>query len=87
MIPEIPAGDVLLPMERLALMLQHRVSSTVDLLRPIRERMLRAAAAGRSNAWTLIQITNNVESLLSRWRVALILALLLGTVVALLAGS
>jgi formate hydrogenlyase subunit 3/multisubunit Na+/H+ antiporter MnhD subunit len=84
-IPEIPTGDVLLPMERLTLMLWNRTSLTIGLLRPVRERILRAAAAGHSRAWTLIQITSHAEALLNRWGVALILALLLGTVVTLLA--
>jgi len=86
-IPEIPAGDVLMPMEHLTLMLRNRISATVELLRPTRERIIRAAVAGHKRAWNLVQITRHAEALLGRWRVALILALLLGTVVALLAGS
>lgn len=84
-IPEIPTGDVLLPMEWLMLTARNGVTSIIGLMRPIRERMLRAAASGRSRAWLLIQNTSDAEALLSRWRVALILALLLGTVLALLA--
>ena len=86
-IPEIPAGDVLMPMEHLTLVLRNRISATVELLRPSRERIIRAAVAGQERAWNLVQITRHAEALLGRWRVALILALLLGTVVALLAGS
>jgi formate hydrogenlyase subunit 3/multisubunit Na+/H+ antiporter MnhD subunit len=85
-IPEIPTGDVLLPMERLTLMLRNGLSSTIVLMGPTRERMLRAAATGRGRAWALIQSTSHTEALLSRWRVALILALLVGIVLALLAG-
>lgn len=85
-IPEIPAGDVLLPMERLMHILQSKASSLILFLRPIRQRILIAAAAGRSRAWVLIQHTRHVEAMLNRWRVAMILALCVGFVVTLLAA-
>jgi formate hydrogenlyase subunit 3/multisubunit Na+/H+ antiporter MnhD subunit len=84
-IPEIPAGDVLLPMERLTLTARNGIATVIDLLRSVRDRVFRAAASGRSRAWILIQYTGVGEALLSRWPVALTLALLLGTVLALLA--
>jgi formate hydrogenlyase subunit 3/multisubunit Na+/H+ antiporter MnhD subunit len=85
-IPEIPAGDVLLPMERLTLRVRDAASSTSELVRPIRKRLQRAAAAGRGRVWALIQSTSAAEALLNRWGVALTLALLLGSILALLAG-
>lgn len=86
-IPEIPAGDVLLPLERILLVLRNRLSSTMELILPVRERVRRSAAAGRSRAWVLVQDTGRAESLLSRWRVALVLALLLGVVLVFVAGA
>lgn len=85
-IPEIPAGDVLLPMERLMYVVRDAVSAAIEPVRRIRERILRGAAVGHGRAWALIQSTSYAEALLSRWRVALVLALLLGILVTLLAG-
>lgn len=85
-IPEIPPGDVLMPMERFVRAARNGVASAIGLVRRIGQRMLRAAAAGGDRAWVLIQSTNVTEALLNRWQVAMTLALLLGTVVALLAA-
>ena len=85
-IPEIPAGDVLLPMERLTYRLRNRMSPGIASLRAIRKRIRRAAAGVHGIAWTLIQNTSRAEVVLTRWRVALILALVLGMAIALLAG-
>ncbi len=85
-VPEIPAGDVLMPMERLTLRLRDGISATTAFIRPVRERLRRASAAGRRLAWALIQSTSGAEGLLLRWPVALTLALLLGSILALLAG-
>jgi formate hydrogenlyase subunit 3/multisubunit Na+/H+ antiporter MnhD subunit len=86
MIPEIPAGDVLMPMERLTFMVRDGISSTIGLMCPVGERIRHAAALARIRAWALIQRTSEIEALLNRWRTALILGLLLGTLLALLAG-
>ncbi len=85
-IPEIPAGDVLMPFERLALRVRDAAASTIGLMRPMHERIRRAAAAGRGRTWALIQSTSITEALFNRWRIALVLAVLLGAVLALLAG-
>ena len=83
--PEIPAGDVLLPLERLMLGVRSGVSSITGVLRVNRERLQRTAAAVRDNAWALIQSTSRAEVLLNRWRVAVTLALLVGAALAWLA--
>jgi formate hydrogenlyase subunit 3/multisubunit Na+/H+ antiporter MnhD subunit len=85
-VPEIPAGDMLLPMERLTLRVKGRVSSTTALVRPFRERVQTVTATGRGLGWTLIQSTRGIEALLHRWRVALTLAVVAGFVLALLAA-
>ncbi len=85
-LPQIPAGDVLLPMERLTQGLRHAFASIAALARPVRRRIERTGAAGRRRAWALIEGTARAEALLNRWRVSLVLALIFGAVLALLAG-
>jgi formate hydrogenlyase subunit 3/multisubunit Na+/H+ antiporter MnhD subunit len=86
-VPEIPAGDVLLPMERLMVEVRHGGSSIARRCRPVIAQIQRSAAAARSRAWSLIQDTSAAEALLGRWRVALTLALLLGVILALLSAQ
>jgi hypothetical protein len=85
-VPTIPAGDVLLPMERLTLRVRDGVRSAIMLVYPLRERLQAVTATGRGFAWTLIQSTRGTEALLSRWRVALTVAVVVGSVLALLAA-
>lgn len=85
-VPEIPAGDVLLPMEQLTLKVQSAATSVIEQLRVHYERVKQAGAAGRGRAWALIQSTSGVEALLNRWRVAVTLALLVGAALAWLAA-
>ena len=85
-VPEIPVGDVLLPIERLTLKVRSGATSISGVLRVHRERLQRATAAGRARAWALIQDTVGVEALLTRWGVAMTLALLVGAVLAWLAA-
>ena len=84
-LPEIPAGDLLLPVERLMLRAQRALAATAASVRPLGERVKRAGAAGRRRAWALIEVSGSAEALLDRWRTALLLALVLGAVLALLA--
>ncbi len=69
-VPEIPAGDVLLPLEWLTRRVRHAVVSVAHSAQPLRDRMQRAAATGRARAWSLIRGTGGVETLLThgRWR-------------------
>lgn len=85
-VPEIPAGDVLLPLEWLTLRARDGASSLARDLRARREWLARTSAAGRGRAWALIQSAGQVETLLNRWAVAVTLALLLGAAVAWLAA-
>lgn len=85
-VPEIPPGDVLLPMERLMLAVKDGAAKTGEGLRARREQLERAAAAAAGRAWVLIQGTNVAEALLNRWRVGVTLALLVGALLAWLAA-
>ncbi len=85
-VPEIPAGDVLLPLEWLTRRVRHAVVSVAHSGQPLRDQMQRAAATGRARAWSLVRGTGGVEALLTRWPVALTLAVLVGIVVVLITG-
>jgi len=84
-LPEIPAGDLVLPMELATTRLRHAASSAALRSQPIRQRWQRAAAAARRGAWSLIHSTGNVEAGLTRWPIALTLAIVVGVIVVLLA--
>ena len=84
-IPEIPQGDLLLPAERLlvvvrnvALLISERVSFVYTMLG-------RLAEAERVRAWKFIRHTGRVEALLERWEVAMFLGVLLGVAFAVVA--
>ena len=85
-VPEIPAGDLLLPLEWLTLRTRDRAAAIIAILLDRHDRLRRAAAAGRSFAWGLIQSTERTESLLIRWRVAVTMAVLVGAAFAWLAA-
>ena len=85
-VPEIPPGDLLLPLERIALRARTGAASIIGVLLGRHERLQRAAAAGRTYAWALIQSTQRAEALLNRWRVAVTLAVLVGSAFAWLAS-
>ena len=84
-IPEIPQGDLLLPVERLlvvvrnvALLISERISLVYTMLG-------RVAEAERVRAWKFIRHTGRVEALLERWEVAMFLGVLLGVAFAVVA--
>ena len=85
-VPEIPAGDVLLPMERLLSRARVRAAAIIGVLLDTHQRLQQAATCGRSHAWALIQSSEKAEALINRWPVALTLAVLVGTVIAWLAA-
>jgi hydrogenase-4 component B len=81
-IPEIPQGDVLLPLERL-------ITAVGNVARIISERISfayqmigRVVDTQSIRAWKLIRRTGRVEALLERWEVAMFLAVLLGVALA-----
>lgn len=84
-IPEIPQGDVLLPLEHLLRASRDLASSVGERARSASAMMSRAADVERVRAWALIQRTSRIEALLNRWEVAMVLAVLLGVVLALAA--
>lgn len=84
-IPEIPQGDVLLPLEHLLVVSRDLASSVSERARTAYAMMSRAADVERARAWALIQRTSRIEALLNRWEVAMVLAALLGVVLALVA--
>ena len=86
-VPEIPAGDMLMPLEHLISTVRRGASSFGARLGERRKRLLAAAADGRRSAWTLIQKTSETETFLNRWPVAMILALLVGFTLAWLAAA
>jgi len=86
-IPEIPQGDVLLPLEHLLAVAKDVASFVSECAGSAYALMSRAADAERVRAWALIQRTSRVEALLNRWEVAIVLAVLLGIGLALVAAS
>lgn len=85
-VPEIPAGDVLLPLEWLTRRVRHAAVSVADSTQPLLGRMRQAAATARARAWSLVRGTGDVETVLTRWPVALTMAVLVGIVVVLITG-
>lgn len=84
-IPEIPAGDIVLPLERVAARSRQGFSSATRGSQPIRERWQRATVAARAKTWSLIRSTGRVETGLTRWPIALTLAIVVGVIVVLIA--
>ena len=85
-VPEIPAGDVLLPLEWLTRRVRHAAVSAAQSVPPLRDQMQRAAATARARAWSLVRRTLGIETILTRWQVALTLEVLVGNVVVLITG-
>lgn len=84
-IPEIPPGDVILPMESLVTSLRHLGPSVAARSRPVRTRWRRLAGLGHSRAWSLIRDSGRIESWLTRWPIALTLAVMVGVLVIVIA--
>ena len=84
-VPEIPAGDLLLPLERLTLWLRTIALAVAVHMRSVRDRLRKAAAIGRNLAWPLVLSTVTAETMLNRWRIALTLAVMVGVVLVLIA--
>ena len=85
-IPAIPEGDVVLPLERAFVTTGHALFSGSQWVSAWRDRADQIAGTVRRRAWALIQLTSHTEAWLNRWQVALALAMLLGVFVALLAS-
>jgi formate hydrogenlyase subunit 3/multisubunit Na+/H+ antiporter MnhD subunit len=81
-IPEIPAGDVLMPLERASARVGSVVRAVSSVALGVAAAVRRAAGAWRGRAWALLESSERVETALNRWRLALLLATLLGAIVA-----
>jgi hypothetical protein len=85
-IPVIPEGDVLLPLEQGFLMTSRALFSASQWLRARKDRGSQIADDQRRRAWALIQGTGRFEARLDQWPVAMVLAMLIGALVALIAN-
>jgi len=84
-IPEIPQGDLLLPVERLLAAIRHVALLVSERVSFAYTMMGRVADAERVRGWKLIRRTGRVEVLLERWEVAMFLGALLGVALAVVA--
>ena len=81
-LPEIPAGDVLLPMEYLACSLRDGAAALAERLRRMHDQLQRLAADVRRRGWGWIDDSADLEAWLNRWPVALTLLILVGAFLA-----
>ncbi|UCG72402.1 MAG: hypothetical protein JSV45_14330 [Chromatiales bacterium] len=84
-IPALPEGDVLLPLEWLFINTGRFFGRSSAGAAAFRKRLLNGAAGERRRAWALVQRSGHAEAWLTRWQVALVLALLLGVAIGLAA--
>lgn len=85
-VPEVPAGDVLVPIEAMLARLAASLEALARSFAGIWRSLERTAAAAREGAWAVVERSSTVEASLARWPTALLLALLLGAVLAIVTG-